>query len=381
MHRIDTVVDCRVRDIGDFEGFWSLIEAAPHHSPAPRRPSGGPLSARPCHHQGGRHGHVTPPDRRATLRQCIDRLPQAEASTALTLVEQRIEEAVGRLGLEDALVFDVGGLEDGWKVVHLLEEGSGGEWRAMGRFIRLAAIYRLTPNATLPLRLSADALPSPTAFLQLPLAMAIYRLFGHRLTHQGTSLALQPADNDVHRIGDESFRVVPLSELPANHPYRSAYNTTDPAIRWGNWLLASFSSFLLGRLFMLWCHEAWVGNRRVLQAHIGRNDTRYRRLLTEAMSEQQQGAIAVDYRNDGGNLNYANPFHFRYVVVSGFRPNEDVAALLSVIGDITLWTTERSAGDRSQPLAVRFPTSMPRWRAVLSHFELADGVINRGTVV
>ncbi|CEL99939.1 unnamed protein product [Vitrella brassicaformis CCMP3155] len=321
--------------------------------------------------------------RAAELRRCIVRLPQAEASTALTLVEQRIEEAIGRLGLEDVLVFDVGGLEDGWKVVHLLEEGSGGEWRAMGRFIRLAAIYRLTPNATLPLRLSADALPSPTALRQLPLIMALYKTIGHRLTHQGTSLALQQDNNDgAYRIGDASFRVVPLSDLTANHPYRSGYQTTDPVIRRDDYLYRSFSSFLLRTVLERWCHDEGMGRRWVLHAHIGRNDPRYRRLLAEAISEKQQGAIAADFRVDVGNLNHTNPDDSRRVIVSGFRPNEDVAAYLSVSdGYIFLYRTERSVGDRSQPLAVRFPTSMPRWRPVLSHFELVDDVINRGTVL
>ncbi|CEM39196.1 unnamed protein product [Vitrella brassicaformis CCMP3155] len=339
------------------------------------------------------------PDRRAKLRQCIVRLPQAEASTALTLVEQRIEEAVGRLGLDDVLVFDVGGLEDGLRMVHLLEQGSGGEWREMGRFIRLAAIYGLTPNATLPLRLSADALPSRTAFHQLPLAMTLYKTIGHMLTHNGQSLAVQQADNKgAYRIGNVSFRVVPLGDLPAGHSYTDSYKRTDPVIRETSdsvirsdfWLYRSFSSFLLSALFTWWHHEEGVGRGLVLDAPIAliglpfaptRDDPRCRRLRTEAISEQQ-GGVTVDYRCDRGNVHHANPADYREVVVSGFRPGETVAAYLCEAGgEISLWTTERSVGDRSQPLDVRFPTSMPRWRAVLRHFSLEHDVINRGRVV
>ncbi|CEM18271.1 unnamed protein product [Vitrella brassicaformis CCMP3155] len=320
------------------------------------------------------------PARRARLRQCIHRLPQAEDSTALTLVEQRIEEAIGRLELDDVLVFDVGGLEDGLKVVYLLEQGSGDEWRGMGRFIRLATIYLLTPTATLPLRLSADALPTPAALHQLPLAMAVYKTIGHRLTYQGTSLQLQRANNDAYRIGNESFRVLPLSDLPANYPYRSGYKTTDPVTRRADYLYRSFASSLVLTLLERWHHQEGVGHRHVLNAHIDRGDPRYRRLLTEGISEQQ--GIAVDFRFDFGNLNYANPEDRRRVIVSGFRPNDRVAAFLEESwGYINLWTTERSLGDRSQPLVDRFPQSMPRWSAVLSHFDLADDVINRGTVV
>ncbi|CEM07778.1 unnamed protein product [Vitrella brassicaformis CCMP3155] len=71
------------------------------------------------------------------------------------------------------------------RAAYVLEQGSD-EWPGMGRLIRLAAIYRLTPANGLPLVLSAQwltaHLPSRTAFHQLPLAMAIYRLFGHLFT-------------------------------------------------------------------------------------------------------------------------------------------------------------------------------------------------------
>uniref|UniRef100_A0A7S1JLX7 Uncharacterized protein n=1 Tax=Vitrella brassicaformis TaxID=1169539 RepID=A0A7S1JLX7_9ALVE len=106
--------------------------------------------------------------------------------------------------------------------------------------------------------------------------------------------------------------------------------------------------------------------------------------MTEAITEQQ--GVAVDSRDDdAGNLNHANPDDHRFVIVSGFQPNETVAAYLQVTAgdanDITLWTTERSVGDRPQSFDVRFPTSMPCWRAVLRNFSLENDVINRGTVV
>jgi len=332
------------------------------------------------------------PARRNKLRAQIDDSNRAIVDEMLTLVKQRIEVVIRRLELEDVLVFDVfqcasrrakrRALRNGLKVLHVLEQGSGGEWRAMGRFIRLAAIHRLTPNATLPLRLSANALPSPTAFHQLPLIMALYKTIGHSLTHQGTNLALQQGIDGAYRIGNESFRVVPLGELPDDHDYRSCYKRSDPVIRSDHLLFPFFSSFLLRTLLERWCREEGGYDRRVLCEAISHNNDRYLRLLTEPMTEQQ-GGIAVDYRLDDGNLHHANPAYRRDVIVSGFRPNETVAAHLWVSGrNISLLTTERPEnGNLFQPLADRFPESMPRWRAVLSHFELADGVINRGTVV
>ncbi|CEM07761.1 unnamed protein product [Vitrella brassicaformis CCMP3155] len=180
----------------------------------------------------------------------------------------------------------------------------------MGRFIRLAAIYRLTPANGLPLVLSAQwltvHLPSRTAFHQLPLAMAIYRLFGHLLTHNGHSLALQrTAGNGYYRIGNQSFRVVALGELWGGHGYADGYQRTDPVIRWGGNLYPSFSTFLLHSLLSQWWDGEGVGQKSVLTAQIGqpgavigRGDPRFDRLLrTDDITEDQ--GIAVDYRCDG----------------------------------------------------------------------------------
>ncbi|CEL99935.1 unnamed protein product [Vitrella brassicaformis CCMP3155] len=309
--------------------------------------------------------------------------------TAGLLVE-RIDASLARLTLTGLIDIDRTAplsLTYVLRVAYVLEQGSSQEWRRVGVvFIRLAAIYRLTPASGLPLVLPAQWLManllSKTTFHQLPLAMAIYRLFGHILTSQGQSLALQQAGNGAYRIGNVSFGVVQLSDLPHGNDYATGYQRTDPVIRWDNLLYPSFSSFLLRTVLVWWRHGVGVGRRHVLTGRIIDNDPRYRRLLTEAMSEQQHGGIAVDYRWDGRNLNHANPTYFRCVSVSGFRPGERVAAYVEVgVGDIRLLTTERPVGDRSQPLVDRYPISMPRWRAVLRHFGVEDDVINRGRVL
>ncbi|CEL92526.1 unnamed protein product [Vitrella brassicaformis CCMP3155] len=232
-------------------------------------------------------------NRRAALRsQLATRTRQEELlghttetvnSTLLNAIQQHIAKAITRLGLADVLAFDIGGdVEGGLKVVYLLERGSGEEWRAMGRFIRMAFIYRLTPNATRPLRLSAGSLPTATAFHQLPLALAIYKIFSHLLTYTGTSLELPQADGNGHyRIGDESFRVVPLGELPGGHRYTDGYKRTDPVIRLAHLLYPSFSAFLLDRALRRWSDEEGVDHKEVLWANIAHDDPRRRRLLTD----------------------------------------------------------------------------------------------------
>jgi len=117
----------------------------------------------------------------------------------------------------------------------------------------------------------------------------------------------------------------------------------------------------------------------MLSAVIGRDDHRYSRLMTNDTTQGQ--GITVDYRGDSGNLNAADASDCRYVIVSGFRLNETIAAHLRVVrGVIELWTTERPAASRSHPLAVRYPVSMPLWGAVLRRFGLEHDVINGGRV-
>ncbi|CEL96818.1 unnamed protein product [Vitrella brassicaformis CCMP3155] len=143
---------------------------------------------------------------RTRQQELLGHTAETVSSTLLSAVQRHINKDIRRLGLEDVLAFDIGDdVEAGLKVVYVLERGSGEEWRAMGRFLRLAFIHRLTPaGATLPLRLSADTLSTATAFHQLPLALAIYKIIGRQLTCTGTSLALHPADNNgQYRIGHE----------------------------------------------------------------------------------------------------------------------------------------------------------------------------------
>ncbi|CEM11484.1 unnamed protein product [Vitrella brassicaformis CCMP3155] len=258
------------------------------------------------------------------------------------------------------------------------------EWRAMGRFLRLAFMKRLTPaDAARPLRLPAESLPTATAFHQLPLALAIYKIISRQLTYRGTSLELSQADDRGHyKIGNGwAFRVVGLGELPGGHRYADSYKRSDPVVRGSSHLYPSFSEFLLDRLLLCeWPDEEGVSHRVLIDAHIGRGDHRYGHLLTDKITEDQR--ITVDGRRNWGDLNDADAEDRRYVIVSGHRPGETIAAHLKVwYGYIELRTTEAPAADRPHPLADRFPGSAPLWCAVLRRFDLESAVIEGGRVV
>ncbi|CEM04353.1 unnamed protein product [Vitrella brassicaformis CCMP3155] len=323
------------------------------------------------------------PNRRAALHSQISSSDPDDENTVLHEARRHVEKALGPLGLQDVLAFDIGDdLEAVLKFVYLIERGSDGEWRAVGRFLRLAFMYRLTPaNATRPLRLSANALPTATVFYQMPLAMAIYKIIGQQLTYRGTRLALQQGNDGSYRIGNEApLRVVPLGELPAGHPYTEGYKETDPVIRWGeNWLFPSFSTFLLRLLAGRWCCQQGVDCMRVLSARVGRDDHRRGRLIAEGITEDL--GIAVNWRNDRGNLNGDHVDEYRFVILCGFRRGETVAAYLWVTArHIELWTTERRASNLPS-LVFRFPLSVPLWCRVLARFELETDVISRVRVL
>jgi len=323
--------------------------------------------------------------RPAVLSQ-MDKQPPTEIPKGVTLpvvLQQRIEQAMQYDDLHAVLAFDIRDVAGAIKAAYVLERCSG-QWTMMKRFIRLAFIHRLTPpNATLPLMLSADALPSASAFDELPLSMAVYKSIERTLNYRGTTLVLQRGNNCGYRIGDHSFRVMALDELPADHPYRSRYKESDPVIRHGLDLSPSLSSFLLHTLLE---SRPWAPVRVLLSLIILRDSQdRYQRLMAAGDVPEQQG-IAVDYRFDVGGRNYTDPKDYRRVFVSGFRPGETVAAHLFV-GEhrIELWTTEPPvagpAPSLNKVLDVRFPVSTPLWRSVLKRFNLEGVVINWGIVL
>ncbi|CEM17311.1 unnamed protein product [Vitrella brassicaformis CCMP3155] len=268
------------------------------------------------------------------------------------------------------------------RVAYVLDQG-GREWRVMGTFIRLAVIHGLTPNGTAPLVLSAEwlaaHLPTSSAFHQLPLMLAIYRLCGQQLRDGAESLALQPeAQEGRHRIGQCVIRVVSLADLPVGHSYRDSYSPTDPAIFYSEGLSQglsspSFSSFLFHGVCRLW-GQGWR-LRALLWLQMARRDDHCSRALRTANIDPADGMV-VDYCT--GNIgNYL----WREVIVSGFRPGETVAAHLTVSRyHVMLFTTESATTDNTHSLDSRFPVSMPRLRAVLRHCGVEQQVISRGEV-
>jgi len=277
--------------------------------------------------------------KRPALNTQINKQPPTQIPKGITLpavLEQRIEQAMDRERLRDVLAFDIGDVAGAIKILHVLERCSG-HWKVMKPFIRLAFIYRLSPNATRPLVVSADSLPTASAFDELLLTMAAYKTFGHLLSYKGTSLALQRASNGAYRIGDHSFRVVPLGDLPADHAYRSTYKDSDPVIRRGDYLYPSFTTFIK-RMVLEWCDQEGVEEKLVTGVNdVGRDDSHYQSLLTAPTIE---GYKTVDYINE-------NPFgpgddgRRRLIILKGTAAIDTIVAYLWVVnGGIRLWTTE-----------------------------------------
>ncbi|CEL92205.1 unnamed protein product [Vitrella brassicaformis CCMP3155] len=280
------------------------------------------------------------PTRRPALVTQIDKQPPTEIPKGVKLpvvLQQRIERAMQPEDLHDLLAFDIPDVAGALKTAYMLERCSG-HWKVMKAFIALAFIYRLTPNATRPLMVSADSLPTTLEFDELPLTMAAYKTFGHLLSHRGTSLALRRAANGAYRIGDHSFRVVPLSELRAEHPYRSGYKDSDPAIRWGHYLYPSFTAFITRTVLIQWCYQKGVVRKPLGTARVGRDDTRYRSLLTAPSIE---GYKTVDYMYTVHVRGQEGYYRRRLIVLKGTGGTDTIVAFLWVSdGCISLFTTE-----------------------------------------
>jgi len=182
--------------------------------------------------------------------------------------------------------------------------------------------------------------------------------------------------------------VVPLSELPAGHRYVASYKDSDPVVSWGNdWLFRSFSSLLMVMLANWWSVEEGVGDQVVVNRQSFIGSRRYGRLVSRRLPQTE--GIAVGYCV--GHSDEVD--ERRLVIVSGFRPNETIAAYVwAQQGIIRLRTTERSAAAAaaaappppsltpSQALSSRFPVSTPLWLSVLRRFELETNVITPRTV-
>ncbi|CEM16422.1 unnamed protein product [Vitrella brassicaformis CCMP3155] len=290
--------------------------------------------------------------RPAVLSQ-MDKQPPTEIPKGVTLpvvLQQRIEQAMQYDDLHAVLAFDIRDVAGAIKAAYVLERCSG-QWTMMKRFIRLAFIHRLTPpNATLPLMLSADALPSASAFDELPLSMAVYKSIERTLNYRGTTLVLQRGNNCGYRIGDHSFRVMALDELPADHPYRSRYKESDPVIRWGDFTFPSSTAFLTWMILVQWCAQEGVEKRQLASVYVWRGDSRYQSLLT--LDDIPEASMIIDYMDE-----HSSPIddaRRRLILLRGTAPTDTVAAYLWLRnGDIRLYTTERDTAAAARPLLAR----------------------------
>mmetsp|Transcript_13842 Transcript_13842/g.39867 ORF Transcript_13842/g.39867 Transcript_13842/m.39867 type:complete len:285 (+) Transcript_13842:269-1123(+) len=281
----------------------------------------------------------------------------------------------------------------------------------MGMFIRVAAICQLVPSG-LPLVLSVVHLSSLSAFHEMPLAMAIYRLIDGQLMHEGKTFELrqvdnihstatsrslltnwtcgvwpslggrQPAAERGYRIGtSRPFRVVPYGDLPDGHPYAEGYNERDPVVGNGSF----YRSFTANLLSLVARHG--LGMKPVVSAFIALFDDRCESLLT-ADDIPESEAIVADCRDNGDYYDRRDSASdWRRVVVSGFRPTDTVAADVLLCGwnSLLFHTTETPASDAPvasfASLDVRYPISVPLWRQMLRRFDLESDVIRRGRIL
>ncbi|CEM02737.1 unnamed protein product [Vitrella brassicaformis CCMP3155] len=281
------------------------------------------------------------------------------------------------------------------RVLYLLERG-GRLWAWLGGFLRVAAIYRLTP--AMPLVISAEWVqqhwPTRAAVHQLPLALAIYKTIGHLLSYEGDSLALttdeQTNENEAGEDdGDDENHIYPHKVGKVRFRVMAAEHTDDPAVEEDDvhsadrYRYERFSAFMMDNLLVYWWPRPPCGPRQpstlVLEAPARSGDARYGAFMaTDAFGD----CVVVDMRQRGWGVGVV----VRQVLLCGHRADEAIVAHLTVRrgGKISLFTTERrvhgvggdlSAGDECYPITVRHA------RDVLRRVRLEREVIDQGTRV
>ncbi|CEM15813.1 unnamed protein product [Vitrella brassicaformis CCMP3155] len=282
------------------------------------------------------------------------------------------------------------------KCAHALEQG-GAVWCEWADFIRLADIYKLTPSTGLPLIMAsqwmAAHLPTKADFHTMPLALRQYSTFRHLLNYRGTSLALtkvDEADDDDgegkkeaergdgeereegeaetqrYRIGrgehEWHFETLPLSGLPPRHPYRRTYDSLNPPIRHGDWLLPSFTAFIRRMVLWHWTDQEGVDEKGVFRAIVGRGDERYRSLLTDPIDGHKTDDCICEWEGDDD--------HSRFIVLKGTEDDTTATYLYLADGFINLYTTEAAIEGHTR-LADRYPVAVSLVRALLTEHQLA----------
>ncbi|CEM10287.1 unnamed protein product [Vitrella brassicaformis CCMP3155] len=255
------------------------MASQPIQQPIPRRPpSPSPVpSLQAATIKKAAHMAMSDDDsKQAALTAQISKFPSAEGDTMLELVQQHIEKALVRLGLQDVLSFTISDLESAFRVTYLLEQ----TWDEVADILRLAA---QCGRCTLPVRLTADD---------------IDRHANKTLFHHGTTLrAIKDQDG---------FELTIDPPLPPNHPYQQHRQPHDPPVRsridysrsagWlqfirvSSYVSSCVKSIIIGHF--RWTHQINFTDRsRVIDRYV--DDNRLLNLLTQSPHTPVEGCTTT----------------------------------------------------------------------------------------
>mmetsp|Transcript_43448 Transcript_43448/g.123118 ORF Transcript_43448/g.123118 Transcript_43448/m.123118 type:complete len:351 (+) Transcript_43448:259-1311(+) len=135
-------------------------------------------------------------------------------------------------------------------------------------------------------------------------------------THQG----------DQYRLRGKGFEIVPLTSLPAGHPYKASYSTSDPVVRCESLVYPSFTSFAIRHTLPFEDYP----HSHMFMTYEGPMDAKLRALATQPI-DTGKDYLLIDALHDLG-LERRHPFGrpLRYVVVYGHRKGEDSPAFIVV---------------------------------------------------
>jgi len=172
-----------------------------------------------------------------------------------------------------------------------------------------------------------------------------------------------------YRIGNIDFTTVPLSDLPPTYPYRATYDAANPAIRRGDYLYPSFTTFIKRTVLLLWYDQEGAQQKLVAAVFVGRDDTRYWSLLTAATVEGCEIVDLIEERGFDGDDDRR-----RLIILKGTKATDTIVAYLWLVdGNIRLHTTEAPTEDRTA--IERYPLGVTAARPLLTEYRLERALL------
>ncbi|CEM01666.1 unnamed protein product [Vitrella brassicaformis CCMP3155] len=227
------------------------------------------------------------------------------------LLRSLIDAQLTGKGLQDIISYDLSSVGHLQRFLYIID--NSGEWAATVRIIRVAKHQRRS-GGKLPIELtSADVLGVGGRAVFDGRCEALRQL---SLIKRHINMTLERRSNGEEQLGGRPLTIRPLHSLPANSPYRNAYDSANPVCEYLGCVCASVRDAALNK-------KRYGGSRVADQGATRHNDaTRYERLRDLATQQPPvwncRTTSTSHWAGDG--------IFSRVIVLHGDQPGQTFAA-------------------------------------------------------